>query len=163
MASKKYKPPIVISTWYHGKAANEAASKILLASGSVLDAVEKGAAESENNPDVMDVGYGGLPDEDGIVTLDAAVMGPDGRIGSVAGLQDVKNAAAIARKVMESTAHSMIVGEGAKKFALTVVLSRIDSASRSLFSPSANSTNWKGFMIDAAPISPFFLIATKPI
>ena len=71
--------PIVISTWYHGERANETAINILQKGGSALDAVVAGAAVSEEDPNVMDVGLGGLPGENGIVTLDAAVMGPDGR------------------------------------------------------------------------------------
>ena len=110
--------PVVISTWYHGEKANDASAKVLLGRGSALDAVVAGAAVSEEDPTVMDVGYGGLPDEDGIVTLDAAVMGSDGRSGSVAGMGGIVNAAAVARKVMEETKHAMIVGEGAKRFAL---------------------------------------------
>ena len=110
--------PVAISTWYHGEKANDASAKVLLGRGSALDAVVAGAAVSEEDPTVMDVGYGGLPDEDGIVTLDAAVMGSDGRSGSVAGMEGIVNAAAVARKVMEETKHAMIVGEGAKRFAL---------------------------------------------
>ncbi len=110
--------PIVISTWYHGERANEAASNVLQKGGSALDAVVAGAAMSEEDPNVMDVGYGGLPGENGIVTLDAAVMGPGGRSGSVAGMERIVNAAAVAKKVMEETEHAMIVGEGAKRFAL---------------------------------------------
>lgn len=109
--------PAVISTWYHGEKANEAAAHVLSEGGSALDAVVAGAAVSEEDPDVMDVGYGGLPDEDGGVTLDAAVMGPDGRSGSVAGMPGVVHAAAVARKVMEETKHAMIVGDGARRFA----------------------------------------------
>ena len=81
--------PVVISTWYHGEKANDASAKVLLGRGSALDAVVAGAAVSEEDPTVMDVGYGGLPDEDGIVTLDAAVMGSDGRSGSVAGMEGI--------------------------------------------------------------------------
>ena len=110
--------PIVISTWYHGERANETAINILQKGGSALDAVVAGAAVSEEDPNVMDVGFGGLPGENGIVTLDAAVMGPDGRSGSVAGMEGIVNAAAVAKKVMEETEHAMIVGEGAKRFAL---------------------------------------------
>jgi isoaspartyl peptidase/L-asparaginase-like protein (Ntn-hydrolase superfamily) len=110
--------PVVISTWYHGEKANESAARVLSEKGSALDAVVAGAAVSEEDPDVMDVGYGGLPDEDGTVTLDAAVVGSDGRSGSVAGMEGVVHAAAVARKVMEETKHAMIVGEGAKRFAI---------------------------------------------
>ena len=109
--------PLVISTWKHGLAANEAAMRVLLAGGSALDAVEKGVNVSENDPEVMSVGYGGLPDEDGVVALDASIMGPDGNAGAVAFLQNIKNPVSVARKVMEETDHVMLVGEGALRFA----------------------------------------------
>jgi N4-(beta-N-acetylglucosaminyl)-L-asparaginase len=109
--------PVVISTWPHGMAANEAAMKILMAGGSSLDAVEKGVNVSESDPEVMSVGYGGRPDENGVVTLDASIMGPDGNAGAVAFLQNIKNPVSVARKVMEETDHVMLVGEGALRFA----------------------------------------------
>ena len=109
--------PIVISTWNHGLAANEAAYQILKSGGEALDAVEKGVNVPENDPKVMSVGYGGLPDEDGHVTLDACIMDKNGNAGSVAFLQGYKNAISVARKVMEKTRHVMLVGEGAEAFA----------------------------------------------
>ena len=109
--------PLVISTWDHGLAANEAAYEILKAGGNALDAVEKGVNVPENDPNVMSVGYGGLPDEDGHVTLDSCIMDKNGDAGSVAFLQGYKNAISIARKVMEKTRHVMLVGEGAEAFA----------------------------------------------
>ena len=109
--------PVVISTWPHGMAANEAAMKVLLTGASALDAVEKGVNVSENNPEVMSVGYGGRPDENGVVTLDASIMGPDGNAGAVAFLQNIKNPVSVARKVMEETDHVMLVGDGALRFA----------------------------------------------
>ena len=109
--------PLIISTWKHGIPANEAAWKILAAGGAALDAVEAGARVPEGDPSVMSVGYGGLPDEDCKVTLDASIMGSDGRAGSVAFVQNYMHPISIARKVMESTDHVMIVGEGAEEFA----------------------------------------------
>ncbi|NNE70110.1 MAG: N(4)-(beta-N-acetylglucosaminyl)-L-asparaginase, partial [Rhodothermales bacterium] len=66
---------------------------------------------------VITVGYGGLPDRDGIVTLDACIMDSDGRCGSVAYLQHIMHPISVARKVMEETPHVMLVGEGAQEFA----------------------------------------------
>src|SRR6476661_8727784 len=77
------KKPIVISTWPFGVAANEAAWKILSGGGKALDAVEAGVMVPEANPKVNSVGYGGLPDRDGHVTLDASIMDENGNCGSV--------------------------------------------------------------------------------
>ena len=110
--------PVVISTWRHGLAANEAAWKILSKGGRALDAVEAGVRESESDPSVSSVGFGGLPDASGQVTLDACIMDEKGDCGSVAFLRDIENPISVARMVMEKTPHVMIVGEGAKKFAL---------------------------------------------
>ncbi len=118
---KNYPPsrPVVISTWKHGMAANEKAWEILIEGGTALDAVEKGVNVCESDPAVMSVGYGGLPDRDGFVTLDACIMDEHGNCGSVAFLQHIKNPISVARKVMEETPHIMLVGEGALQFALS--------------------------------------------
>jgi len=110
--------PIVVSTWKHGLAANEAAWKLLDDDGRALDAVEKGVRESEADPKVTSVGYGGLPDREGRVTLDACIMDERGRCGSVACLSDIKHPISVARLVMEKTPHVMLVGDGALQFAL---------------------------------------------
>ena len=86
--------------------------------GSILDAVEIGANVTELDPDDMSVGYGGLPNEDGVVTLDASIMyGPTHKCGSVAALENIKRACSVARLVMERTDHIMLVGAGALRFA----------------------------------------------
>ena len=110
--------PVVISTWKHGLAANSAAWNVLNSGGNSLDAVEQGVRVSESDPEVTSVGYGGLPDRDGKVTLDACIMDENGNAGSVAFLQDIKNPISVARLVMEKTPHVMLVGEGARRFAL---------------------------------------------
>ncbi|NOZ39076.1 MAG: N(4)-(beta-N-acetylglucosaminyl)-L-asparaginase [Planctomycetes bacterium] len=110
--------PVVLSTWRHGLAANEAAWKILSSGGRALDAVEAGARITESDPNVLTVGYGGLPDRDGNVTLDACLMDEKGDCGSVAYLQHIEHPISVARRVMETTPHVMLVGEGALKFAL---------------------------------------------
>jgi N4-(beta-N-acetylglucosaminyl)-L-asparaginase len=111
------KRPIVVSTWRHGIPANEAAWKVLSSGGKALDAVEAGANVPEGDPTVMSVGYGGLPDEDCRVTLDASIMGPDGNAGSVAFIEGYKHPISIARRVMKETDHVMIVGSGAEELA----------------------------------------------
>jgi L-asparaginase/N4-(beta-N-acetylglucosaminyl)-L-asparaginase len=109
--------PVVISTWPHGVPANEAAWKVLSSGGSSLDAVEAGVRVPEGDPEVRSVGFGGLPDEDCRVTLDACIMGPDGNCGSTAFVEGYMHPISIARRVMEDTDHVMIVGSGAEEFA----------------------------------------------
>ena len=110
--------PIAISTWQHGMAANEAAWEVLAAGGKALDAVEKGVRVSELDPKVTSVGYGGFPDREGIVSLDACIMNEAGNCGSVTFLQHIKTPISVARMVMEKTPHVMLSGEGALQFAL---------------------------------------------
>ena len=110
--------PIVISTWRHGIPANEEAWKILSTGGRALDAVEAGVRVPEADPAVTSVGYGGLPDRDGRVTLDACIMDENAGCGSVAFLEHIMHPISVARKVMEKTPHVMLVGEGALHFAL---------------------------------------------
>jgi len=118
--TKKIKiQPIVISTWNHGIKANSKAWEILSQNGKSIDAVEKGVMVTEQDPDVHTVGYGGYPDREGKITLDACIMDESGNAGSVAFLQHIKTPVAVARKVMEKTPHVMLVGEGALKFALS--------------------------------------------
>ena len=108
---------IVISTWYHGQAANAAAWEILGKKGSALDAVEAGVRVTESDPKNQSVGLGGLPDREGKVTLDACIMNHKNDCGAVAFLQDIENPISVARKVMEETPHVMLVGKGAYQFA----------------------------------------------
>ena len=109
--------PVVLSTWRHGLAANEAAWKILSAGGRALDAVESGVRVSESDPEVSSVGVGGWPDASGVVTLDACIMNEKGDCGSVAAVKEIENPISLARMVMEKTRHIMLVGEGAQLFA----------------------------------------------
>lgn len=115
---KAPKKPIVVSTWNHGLEANAAAWEVLAANGKAVDAVEQGVMVTENDPNNATVGIGGFPDRDGNVTLDACIMDENDNAGSVAFLQNFKNPIAVARKVMDDTPHVMLVGEGAKRFAL---------------------------------------------
>ncbi len=110
--------PFVISTWKHGLAANEKAYEILKSGGNSLDAVEHGVRVAEDNPEVLSVGYGGLPDNEGRVTLDAAIMDWKARIGSVIFLEHIKNPISVARMILENTEHTILAGDGAYKYAL---------------------------------------------
>lgn len=114
----KVTKPIVISTWDHGLEANAMAWKILGKGGASLDAVEAGVRVIESDPTNTSVGLGGLPDREGMVTLDACIMDHQNNCGAVAFLQDIENPISVARKVMEDTPHVMLVGKGAKDFAL---------------------------------------------
>ncbi|MEN8224777.1 MAG: N(4)-(beta-N-acetylglucosaminyl)-L-asparaginase [Bacteroidota bacterium] len=110
--------PMVISTWNHGYEANEAAWKVLEAGGTAVDAVEQGVRVPEADPENLSVGYGGIPDRDGHVTLDASIMKGNGECGSVTFLQHIKHPVSVAKLVMEKTPHVMLSGEGALQFAL---------------------------------------------
>lgn len=112
------KGPIVLSTWNHGLAANEGAWAVLQKGGSALDAVEKGVMVTEADLSNRSVGIGGRPDRDGHVTLDACIMSGDARCGSVAFLEGIAHPISVARAVMERTQHVMLVGDGARQFAL---------------------------------------------
>ena len=110
--------PLVVSTWDFGKAANAEAWKILQANGRALDAIEQGARITEADQSNKTVGYGGYPDRDGRVTLDACIMDEHGNCGSVMCLEHIKHPISVARLVMEKTPHVILVGEGALQFAL---------------------------------------------
>ena len=110
--------PMVLSTWKHGVAANAKAWEVLSSGGNALDAVEQGVRVSESDPNVTSVGFGGYPDRDGNVTLDACIMNAKGDCGAVSFLEHIKNPISIARKVMEDTPHIMLSGKGALQFAM---------------------------------------------
>jgi len=110
--------PIVLSTWVHGLEANRAAWEVLSKGGSAVDAVEKGVRVTEADLTNRSVGIGGRPDRDGHVTLDACIMDEKSRCGAVAFMEGIAHPISVARAVMESTQHVMLVGEGAEKFAI---------------------------------------------
>ena len=114
----KSNKPIVLSTWRFGLEANAAAWEVLKTGGRSLDAVEAGVRVPEGDPNERSVGYGGRPDRDGRVTLDACIMDEFSNIGSVACLEYIKHPISVARAVMEKTPHVMLVGDGALQFAL---------------------------------------------
>ena len=110
--------PIVLSTWAPNVKANAEAWKILGQDGKAIDAVEAGVQIPEADPHDQSVGYGGLPDRDGKVTLDACIMDEKGNCGAVMFLEGIMHPIKVARLVMDKTPHVQLVGEGALQFAL---------------------------------------------
>ncbi len=110
--------PVIISTWKHGLEANAEAIKVLNEGNSIVDAVEQGVWIPEADPNNTSVGLGGFPDREGIVTLDASIMGPDGNAGSVCFLEGIVHPISVARLIMDKTPHVMLSGQGALQFAL---------------------------------------------
>ena len=109
--------PLVIASG-NGLAAVAKAMEIIQQGSDALDGVIAGVNINENDPNDVSVGYGGLPNEDGVVELDSAVMhGPNHMAGAVASLRNIKNPSKVARMVMERTDHVLLVGEGALRFA----------------------------------------------
>src|SRR5712692_9463711 len=115
-AAKAVRPVIISSA--NGLHALDRGMEILRKGGDTLDAVVGAATVVEDDPNDTSVGYGGLPNEEGAVELDASVMhGPTRRAGAVASLREIKNPARLAKIVMERTNHVMLVGPGALRFA----------------------------------------------
>jgi len=111
--------PIFVATWPFGKFACEKAVKVAKETGSTLDGIEQGIWVTESDAKNASVGIGGTPNAAGDVELDACIMsGPDHGAGSVAGIQSILHPISVARLVMEKTPHVMLVGDGAKQFAI---------------------------------------------
>lgn len=111
--------PAVIATWPFGQTAVRITLPLLLKGRPALDAAIEGAQAVEDDPTVNSVGYGGIANSIGTVSLDACVM--DGRTLScagVAGVENIRHVAALAKRVMERTPHLLLVGEGARLFAV---------------------------------------------
>jgi N4-(beta-N-acetylglucosaminyl)-L-asparaginase len=108
---------IVVSS-ANGLRACARAMEFLKSGRDTLDAVIAGVNILEEDPEDTSVGYGGLPNEDGVVELDASVMhGPSRRAGSVGAIRGIKTPSKVAKAVMEQTTHIMLVGDGALRFA----------------------------------------------
>jgi N4-(beta-N-acetylglucosaminyl)-L-asparaginase len=115
-APATFKPVVIASG--NGLEATARAMELIKQGQDALDAVIEGVVLVEDDPKDNSVGYGGLPNEEGDVELDASVMhGATGRGGAVASLQSIKNPSRVARLVMERTDHVLIVGAGALRFA----------------------------------------------
>ncbi len=144
--------PVFLTTWEWGIEANARASQVVAVGGSLLDAIEKGINVVEDDPNVDSVGYGGLPNSQGEVELDAGIMdGTTHRAGSVCNLHKVKNPISVARLVMEKTRHTTMAGEGALQFAI-----EMGFAPQQLLTPKSleawlkwkNTPNHETFWID---------------
>ena len=110
---------VIVSTGPSGFVTNTNAWAALQANPNApLDAVQAGLVAAENDPECTDIGYGGRPDSNGVMSLDAALMdGPSHRAGAVAALLGCKNPVLVARRVMDKTPHVFLVGSGARAFA----------------------------------------------
>jgi N4-(beta-N-acetylglucosaminyl)-L-asparaginase len=125
-ARKFAPPPVVISSENgnlsknaDGKTGVQLAYEMITRGADTLDAIVKGVSVVELDPNDQSVGLGGLPNENGVVQLDASCMhGPTKRAGAVGAIEDIATPAAVAKAVMDYTDHIMLVGEGAKRFAL---------------------------------------------
>ncbi len=114
------KRPIIICA-NNGLAYVEAAYAFLKSGGDTLDAGIRVVKGPEDDPKDDSVGLGGLPNEEGVVELDACCMhGPTRRAGSVGGVRNIKNVSMVSKAVMEHTGHVMLVGEGAERFAVAM-------------------------------------------
>src|SRR5262249_20853718 len=103
----------VIATWPFGKTAVTTAADLLREGKAALDAALAGAQAVEDDPTVHSVGFAGIGNSIGNVSLDACVMdGQTMTCGAVAGLENIRHAAAVARKVMEKTPHVLLIGQG---------------------------------------------------
>jgi len=118
--SGSYKRPIIICA-HNGYAYLDSAFAFLKSGGDTLDAALKVVQGPEDDPNDTSVGLGGIPNEDGVVELDACCMhGPTRRAGSVGAVRNIKNVSLVSKAVMDHTGHVMLVGEGAEKFAVAV-------------------------------------------
>ena len=131
---------VVVSTWDFGKTANLGAWEVLGKGGRALDAVEQGVRIPEADPTNQTIGYGGLPDRDGHVTLDACIMDEKYNCGSVMCLEHIMHPISVARLVMEKTPHIVLVAEGALEFALANGFEKIN-----LLTPQSEK-DWKEWM-----------------
>lgn len=113
----RVKMPAIVSTWDSGITANNGGWPVLVKGGSPLDAVEAAGRATEDEPSCC-VGLQAWPDRDGRVTLDASIMDGNGNCGAVSFLERIKHPVSVARKVMETTPHVMLSGEGAQQFAV---------------------------------------------
>ena len=115
-----HKRPIIVCA-NNGYAYLEDAYAFLKSGGDTLDAALRVVKGPEDDPNDDSVGLGGLPNEDGVVELDACCMhGPTRRAGSVGGVRNIKNVSLVSKAVMEHTGHVMLVGEGAERFAVAL-------------------------------------------
>ena len=119
-AGKSRKSPIIVCA-NNGFNYLDDAFAFLKSGGDTLDAALRVVKGPEDDPNDDSVGLGGLPNEEGVVELDACCMhGPTRRAGSVGGVRNIKNVSLVAKSVMNHTGHVMLVGEGAERFAVAM-------------------------------------------
>lgn len=116
-SNKSAKKPVIISTWNHGLPANEATWEAMQQGNDTLEAIVTGMKIPEADPKVRSVGYGGFPDREGKVTLDACIMDHNSDCGAVSFLQHIMHPLAVAKAVLRETPHVMLTGKGALQFA----------------------------------------------
>lgn len=137
--------PVLICSW-NGLEATARAARLLADGADLLPAIVEGITLVEDDPEEMSVGYGGLPNEDGEVELDAAVMdGPSHRAGAVAGVRRFRHVAALALEVLRRTDHALLVGPGAEKFARALGFPEED-----LLTPKARAA-WLAWKANLSP------------
>lgn len=147
-AGPEAKRPLIISS-ANGLNALDKGMSILKSGRDTLDAVVATVTTVEDDPNDDSVGFGGLPNEEGVVELDACVMhGPTRRAGSVASVQRIKNVSRLAKTVMERTNHVMLVGDGARRFAVAEgfeEMNLLTDHSRKIWLAwkAKNSFNWR--------------------
>lgn len=154
--TSEYHPPqhpVIITRETHDNSINEAYA-MLQNGADTLDAAIHICAAREDDPTDHSVGYGGLPNEDGVVELDACVMhGPTRRIGAIGAVTNIRHAAQLARTVMERTYHVMLVGEGAGRFAIAEGFQKenllTDDARKMWLLWKEHGTGWWGPGIDS--------------
>jgi N4-(beta-N-acetylglucosaminyl)-L-asparaginase len=118
--TQSYKRPIIVCA-HNGLNYLDDAFAFLKSGGDTLDAALRVVKGPEDDPNDTSVGLGGIPNEEGVVELDACCMhGPTRRAGSVGGVRNIKNVSLVSKAVFEHTGHVMLVGEGAERFALAV-------------------------------------------
>jgi N4-(beta-N-acetylglucosaminyl)-L-asparaginase len=137
--------PVVVSS-ANGLRATETAMEMMLKGADTLDAVVAGVNRVEEDPKDTTVGYGGLPNENGVVQLDASVMhGPTRGAGAVGALEEIMYPSRVAKLVMERTDHVLLVGQGALEFALAMGFER-----RNLLTPESREI-WLKWKRDLSP------------
>ncbi len=138
--------PKLLLTWSFGPVGAEAAWPALDAGGAALDAAIAAATAIEDDPSIDSVGIGGLPDYDGLVSLDGCVMTDPNKAGAVAFVRHYPNVAQLARMVMEKTIHVTLAGDGAEAFA-----QREGVRPANLLTPEARRV-WEGWRKDPSNI-----------
>jgi N4-(beta-N-acetylglucosaminyl)-L-asparaginase len=140
--------PLVVATWAN-RVAVQAAWDVLQNGGSVVDAVEAGARIPEADSNDRSVGFGGHPDQRGVMSLDASIMDGKGNCGAVAAVEGIMHPVSLARVVMEKTPHVLIVGDGAQRLALEHGFEVED-----ILSPESDA-DYKKWMISQGEYTPF--------